>query len=87
MIAMIGAALIPPVLVARVESDGLTRLGVGIVALGCGLIACGVTAVVVGFRKRLASGMPSGVRMAVVANILFLAFFALEWSDGLVSTG
>lgn len=79
-----GAALIPPVLVARLESGGMTTLGIGVVSVGCGLIACGMTAVLVGFRQRLASGMPSGVRAAVAANVLFLAFFALELSDGLV---
>jgi xanthine/uracil/vitamin C permease (AzgA family) len=66
------------------ESGGQTTLGIGIVSAGCGLIACGVTAVLVGFRRRVASGMPSGVRAAVAANILFLAFCALELSDRLV---
>jgi xanthine/uracil/vitamin C permease (AzgA family) len=37
-----------------------------------------------GFRQRVASGMPSGVRAAVAANVLFLAFFTLELSDRLV---
>jgi hypothetical protein len=31
--------------------------------------------------------MPSGVRAAVAANVLFLAFFVLEFSDGLVRQG
>lgn len=84
LVALMGAALIPPVLVDRMESGGLTTLGIGVVSVGCGLIACGVTAVLVGFRQRLASGMPSGVRAAAAANVLFLAFFALELSDRLV---
>ena len=82
--ALMGAALIPPVLVARTESGGQTTLGIGIISVGCGLIACGVTAVLIGFRQRVASGMPSGVRAAVAANVLFLAFFALELSDRLI---
>lgn len=82
--ALMGAALIPPVLLARTESGGQTTLGIGIVSVGCGLIACGVTAVLVGFRQRVASRMPSGVRAAVAANVLFLAFFALELSDRLI---
>jgi hypothetical protein len=84
LVALMGAALIPPVLVDRMESGGLTMVGIGVVSAGCGLIACGVTAVLVGFRQRRASGMPSGVRAAVAANVLFLAFFALEVSDGLI---
>lgn len=79
---MMGAALIPPVLVARLESGNLSTVGIGVVSLGCGLIACGVSAVLVGFRQRRA--MPGGVRAAVAATVLFLAFFALEFSDGLV---
>ena len=82
--ALMGAALIPPVLVARLESGGLNTLGIGIVCVGCGLIAFGVTAVTVGFRRRVATGMPSGVRAAVTANVFFLAFFALELSDRLI---
>jgi hypothetical protein len=81
--ALMGAALIPPVLVDRTES-GQTTLGIGIVSVGCGLIACGVTAVLLGFRQRVASGMPSGVRAAVAANIFLLAFCALELSDRLM---
>jgi len=82
LVAMMGAALIPPVVVARLESGSLTTVGIGVVSLGCGLIACGVSAVLVGFRQRRA--MPSGVRAAVAATVLFLSFFALEFSDGLV---
>jgi hypothetical protein len=82
--ALMGAALIPPVLVDRTESGRQTTLGVGIVSVGCVLIACGVTAVLVGFRRRVASGMPSGVRAAVAANVFFLAFCALELSDRLM---
>jgi hypothetical protein len=66
------------------ESGVLTPGGTGIVLGGCGLIACGITAVLVAFRRRVASGMPSGVRMAVTATILILAFLALELSDRLV---
>ena len=79
--ALMGAALIPPVLVAGLESGRLTALGVGFIAVGCGLIACGVTAVLVGLRRGVPSGMPSGVRAAVAANVLVLAFLALELSD------
>lgn len=79
--ALMGVALIPPILVDRLESGRLTALGIGFVAVGCGLIAGGVTAVVAGLWRRVPSGMPSGVRAAVAANALFLAFLALELSD------
>jgi hypothetical protein len=83
--ALMGAGLIPPVLVDRTESGaGQTTLGIGIVSVGYGLIVCGVMAVLVGFRQPVASGMPSGVRAAVAANIFILAFCALELSDRLM---
>jgi hypothetical protein len=82
--SLMGATSILPVVVAALKRGGLTNLGIGVVSVGCSLIACGMTAVLLGFRQRRASGMPSGVRMAVAANIFFLAFFALELSDRLV---
>ena len=80
----IGAASILPVVAARIESGTVSPVGIGVIAASCGLIACGMTAVVVGLRQRHRSIMPSGVRSAVAANVLFLAFFALEFSDRLV---
>ena len=84
LVALMGAAMIPPVLLARLESGGQTAIGIGVIAVSCGMVMCGIMAVLVGFRQRRGAGMPSGVRAAVAANILFLAFFALEWSDRLV---
>lgn len=78
--AAMGIALIIPVMVARMETGRLSGLGIGFVAAGCGLIICGVAAVAAGFRRRPA-GMPSGVRAAVAAHVLILAFLALELSD------
>ena len=79
-----GAALIPPVIVARLERGRMTTLGIGIVLAGCGLMACGITAVLVGDGRRRAARMPSGAWAAVAANALFLAFLALELSDRLI---
>jgi hypothetical protein len=84
LVALMGAAMILPVLLARLESGGQTTLGIGVIAVSCGMVMCGMTAVLVGVRQRRGSGMPSGVRAAVAANMLFLAFFALELSDRLV---
>ena len=84
LVALMGGALLPPVLVARLESGGLTTLGIGIISVGCCMVAGGMTAVLVGFLQRHGSAMPSGVRTALTANILVLAFFAMELSDRLV---
>jgi xanthine/uracil/vitamin C permease (AzgA family) len=81
---LMGAALILPVVAARIESGAVSPIAIGVIAVSCGLIACGMTAVVVSFRQPNRSIMPSGVRSAVAANVLFLAFFALELSDRLV---
>jgi len=81
---LLGSALLLPVVAARIESGTITPIGIGVIAVSCGLIACGMTAVVVSFRQPNRSIMPSGVRSAVAANVLFLAFFALELSDRLV---
>jgi hypothetical protein len=76
--------MIPPVVVSRLEHGGLNGLGIGVISVGCGLIAGGMAAAVAGFRRARGITMPSGVRAAVTANVLFLAFFALELSDRLV---
>jgi hypothetical protein len=81
---LVGVALFPPVLMARWEGRDLTRLGIGIISAGCLLIACGMAAIAVGWRHRRSFAAPSGVRAAVAANVVFLAFFALELSDRLV---
>ncbi len=81
---LMGAALIPPVVFAQLESGGQIKLGIAVLSVGCGMVVCGITAVLVGLRQRRGAGMPSGVRAAIAANVLFLAFFALELSDRLV---
>lgn len=82
--ALMGAGLMLPVVRARIESGAFSRVSLGVISAACILVACGVTAVLSGFRQRSRSRMPSGVRAAVAANALFLAFFALEFSDRLV---
>jgi hypothetical protein len=79
-----GAALLPPVVMASWEGRELTRSGIGIVVAGCMLMACGMAAIAVGRRQRRRFTTPSGVRAAMAANAVFLAFFALELSDRLV---
>ncbi|MBA4019399.1 MAG: hypothetical protein C0483_19710 [Pirellula sp.] len=81
---LMGAALIPPVLLASAAGTAESSLGVAIVSVGGMLILGGIATVVWGGRHRSGSGLPSGVRMAIAANVLFLAFFALELSDRLI---
>lgn len=84
---LIGVAFTVPAVHFWLENSSLTALGIGVVALGSILILGGLGAVVAGIRRWRGLTMPSGVRMAVMANTLFLAFFALEISDGLVRRG
>jgi hypothetical protein len=85
--ALVGVALIVPAAVARLEHGSSGGLGIGVASLGGILIVGGVAAVVFGIRRRRGLSLPSAVRMAVTADILFLALFALEVSDGLVRRG
>jgi hypothetical protein len=80
-------ALLLPLFPAWLEDGSLTGRAIGIVSLGGISIVCGLAAVVAGVRRWRGLIMPSAVRMAVTANILFLPFFALEISDGLVRRG
>lgn len=80
LVVLIGIALIVPVVAAWFERGGLTAIGIGFLATGCAFIAGGVIAMATGFGQGV-TGMPSGVRTAVIVNGLVLAFLALELSD------
>ena len=79
--ALMGVALTVPVAAAYAESRPATAVGLGLLLAGANLSACGFAA---GLWQRRGPSMPSGVRAAITANILFLAFCALELSDRLV---
>lgn len=79
-----GTALTIPAVTARVETGVFTPLGVAIISIAVALITTGLGALIMGFRQRRSSVIPSGARAALTANILFLAFFALELSDRLM---
>lgn len=81
---LMGAGLIPPVLIAAMRSDQPTSLGIAIASIGGLLIVLGIAAILRGARLSTGAALPSGVRMAIAANVLFLAFFALELSDRLI---
>jgi hypothetical protein len=76
---LMGAGLIGPVIAAWLDRGRVTGLGIGFLAAVC-FTAGGITAAVLGVRRGV-TGMPSGVRAAVAANALVLAFLALELSD------
>jgi hypothetical protein len=85
--AAAGVALIIPAIVGYLVRGFLDRLGIMVVSLGVFLILSGATALRCGFRKSSAPSIPAPVRAAITGNILFLSFFALEFSDGLIRQG
>jgi hypothetical protein len=85
--ALMGVGVVLPVVAARLETGAFSGAGIGVGLVGCGLIAGGVTALGAGALRRRGPSMPGGVRAAVAANVLFLGFFALEFSDRLVRQG
>jgi hypothetical protein len=62
----------------------VSPIGIAVLAVACVLIVFGTVALVLGLRRSHGAGLPGGARTAIAANILFLAFFALESSDRLV---
>jgi hypothetical protein len=82
-----GAALVMPVALDRTENGVVSPIGIAVLAVACVLIVFGTVALALGLRRSHGAGLPGGVRTAIAANILFLAFFALESSDRLVRQG
>ena len=82
--ALMGAGMIVPLATAYAESRPTTHISVTVLLIACSLIVCGVAALLVSHRQRRRSSLPSAVRIAVIVNVLFLAFCLLELSDGLV---
>src|SRR5689334_4868663 len=80
---LVGVALIVPAVANRLETGKFHDLAIVVVAVGSALIVGGLVGAVLGALKRNELTMPVGVRIAVTANIIFLACFALEISDGL----
>jgi hypothetical protein len=81
---LMGGGLTVPLAAAGAESRPATGAGFILLLAGALLTACGVAALLVGLCRRRGPAMPGGVRAAVAADILFLAFCALELSDRLV---
>jgi hypothetical protein len=79
-----GLGMTLPVVVARWEMRSPTGAETSLLVTAGVLGAGGAAALVLGLRLPRKALMPSGVRAAVAANILFLGFCALELSDRLV---
>jgi len=84
---MVGVALIVPAIVERLEKGTFEGLAVAVIAVGSALVLAGLAAAVFGAFQCRELTMPAGVRIAVMANIVFLACFALKISDGLSRRG
>jgi hypothetical protein len=67
----------------------IPRQGMAALAVGLALIASGicVVAATVGRVRRARGSIPAAVRAVMAANVLFLAFCALELTDGWVYRG
>lgn len=87
--AALGAGSIVPAIVGWLGRVALQRQGYATMAIGSILILGGAC-IVWGALRRLRSASvstPAPVRAVMAGNILFLAFCALETSDGLVYRG
>ena len=82
--ALVGVGLIVPVGVGWIETGRTSAYALGLILSGGILIAGGVGALLTSLRSEHGPSVPGGVRAALAATALFLAFFALEFSDGLV---
>lgn len=81
---MLGVGLIFPAFVEWLGLGTVGRDGVVVVCVAAVLVLGGLTAIVFGLRGWRDVAMPAPVRAVVIGNILFLAFCALETSDGLL---
>lgn len=82
-----GVAWLLPVFFELSYGEGLSALAKTVVWLGPVLIGGGLLLMVWSARRPREASVPAPVRMAITGNVLFLAFCALEFSDGLVRQG
>lgn len=84
LIALSGLAIFPPVVMARFEQQGLSKMGMAAGAIGFAMIVIGLLLVQRGRKNATEEAMPSAVRMAVTGIAILAVFFALELCDRLV---
>ncbi|MDZ4405910.1 hypothetical protein [Prosthecobacter sp.] len=85
--ASLGGAWLVPAIVVWVGRGTLDRQGGAVVVIGVVLILSGIVALWGRLRRLRFDLIPAPVRAAIIGNGLFLAFCALEQSDGLVRAG
>jgi hypothetical protein len=85
----LGAGGIFPLVMGWLGGGGIPRQGVGMLAVGLALIVggIGVVGATIGRSRRAGGSVPAPVRAVMAANVLFLAFCAIELSDGWVYRG
>lgn len=82
---LMGLAVWPPILLDSMQREATSSMAVGVASVGCLLIVTGLVGLISScVGNRSANTLPSGARLILTANILFLAFFSLECSDLLV---
>lgn len=82
-----GLAWLIPAAAAWAGRGSLSAHDLSIAALGPILILAGAGAIAYGFSSLQLRTIPSPVRAAMTGNALFIAFCALEFSDGLLRQG
>ena len=83
-IFLMGLAMMGPVAAAYAEERLSWGAEIPLLAVSGVLCVCGIVAIGLGLWQRRGTSMPGSVRAAIIANILFIAFCALELSDRLV---
>jgi hypothetical protein len=81
---LLGIGFVAPAIVATSEGRSWSVAAVAIVVLAGTLVLGGTSAIVLGLRRPGDSSMPAPARAVVLANMFFLAFCALETTDGLL---
>lgn len=81
---LMGAAWLLPIAAQWWWGVGFSGTALRSVWVGPALIVCGLALLGWGRRGPAGERMPPSVRLAIIGNVLLLAFCALEFSDGLV---
>lgn len=82
--AFMGVGMAVPCAAAYAESRPTTGVSLSLLLIAGVLTVSGLGTLIVGHRQRRGPSLPSGVRVAIIADVFFLAFCALEQSDGFV---
>src|SRR5262245_16703957 len=85
----LGAGGIFPLVASLLGGGAIPRPGTVVLAVGLALIVGGLGIVggTIGRVRRAGGSVPAPVRAVMMANVLFLAFCALELTDGWVYRG